>query len=120
MDAEIDAFFGEHADSRRLFDAVRRVILSIGPAEMRVTKSQISFRRKELFAWLWMPGRYLRGNIAPLVLTLSFPQRDPSPRWKEIVEPTPGRFTHHLELRTIGEIDSEVHAWIQRAWSKAG
>ena len=120
MNAEVEAFFGEHADSRRLFEAVRRAIDSAGPTEMRVTKSQISFRRKKLFAWIWMPGRYLRGNIAPLVLTLSFPRRDPSPRWKEIVEPAPGRFTHHLELRASGEIDGEVRGWIRRAYSEAG
>jgi len=119
MNAEVEAFFGEHEDSRRLFEAVRRAIDSIGPSEMRVTKSQISFRHKKLFAWIWMPGRYLRGETAPLVLTLSFPRRDPSPRWKQIVEPAPGQFTHHLELRTIGEIDSEVRRWIRRAWSGA-
>ncbi len=120
MNTEVNAFFGKHEDSRRLFDDLRRVIDSIGPAEMGVTRSQISFRRKKLFAWIWRPGQYLRGNIAPLVLTLSFPQRDPSPRWKQIVEPAPGRFTHHLELRSAGEIDDEVRAWLQRAWSKAG
>ena len=120
VNAEVDFFFGEHADSRRLFGAVRGVIDSIGAAEMRVTKSQISFRRRRLFAWVWRPGQYLRGNIAPLVLTLSFPRRDPSPLWKQIVEPASGRFTHHLELRSIKDVDDEVRTWIQRAWSEAG
>jgi len=84
-----------------------------------VTKSQVAFRRRRAFAWAWMPGAYLRGNYAPLVLTLSFRQREPSPRWKEVVEHYPGRFTHHLELRSTAEIDDEVRAWLQEAWSAA-
>jgi hypothetical protein len=55
-----------------------------------------------------------------LVLTLSLRRRDASPRWKEIVEPAKGRFTHHLELRSPDEIDAEVRAWLARAWSGAG
>jgi hypothetical protein len=66
-----------------------------------------------------MPGTYLRGRHAPLVLTLSFRHRDPSPRWKEIVEPKPGRFTHHLELYSATDIDDEVCSWLQAAWEAA-
>jgi hypothetical protein len=66
-----------------------------------------------------VPDRYLRSGHAPLVLTLSFRHRDPSPRWKEIVEPAPGRFTHHLELHSVDEIDDEVGAWLREAWASA-
>lgn len=83
----LDEFFGDHSDSRHLFDALLSRINAIGPAEYKVTRSQIAFRRNKPFAWVWMPGKYLRGKVAPLVLTLSFQTRDPSPRWKEIVEP---------------------------------
>ena len=56
----------------------------------------------------------------PLVLTLSLGRRDNSPRWKEVVEPKAGRFTHHLELRSEDEIDGEVRSWIREAWDGAG
>ena len=71
---------------------------SIGDATVRATKSQVAFRRRRAFAWAWMPGQYLHGQVAPLVLTVALPARDPSPRWKQVVEPAPGRFIHHLEL----------------------
>lgn len=87
---------------------------------MRVTKSQISFRRRVGFAWAWIPARYLRGRHAPLVLTVALPERDPSPRWKEIVEPARGRFVHHLELYSVEEIDAEVQNWLRDAWAAAG
>jgi hypothetical protein len=67
-----------------------------------------------------MPGQYLRGKTAPLVLTLSFPGRNVSPRWKEIVEPTPGRFTHHLELHSVADIDDELGGWLRDAWEAGG
>jgi hypothetical protein len=113
----IDMFFSGHAKSRQLFDALRRVMDdSIGPSELRVTKSQIAFRRRKAFARVWMPARYLGGKRAPLVLTFVFRKRDPSPRWKEIVEPRPGYFTHHLELYSTRDIDDEVFKWLKSAW----
>jgi hypothetical protein len=86
---------------------------------MRVTKSQVAFRRNKAFAWAWTPDRYLHGKHAPLVLTLGFPYRDGSPRWKEIVEPKPGRFTHHLELYSTTDIDDEVRTKLRAAWDAA-
>ena len=104
----LEEYFEGYELSRQLFDVLRVRIEALGPVEMRVTKSQVAFRRKKGFAWAWVPGKYLRGKTAPLVLTLSLPGRDGSLRWKEIVEPKPGRFTHHLEIYTVDEIDEEV------------
>jgi hypothetical protein len=124
----LDQFFSGYDESRRIFDALRAAIEALGPAEasteveasstleVRVTKSQVAFRRRKAFAWAWVPDRYLGGGHAPLVLTLSFAERNPSPRWKQIVEPAPGRFTHHLELTSESEIDGEVRGWLQAAW----
>ena len=115
----LDEYFADQAESRRLFDALLDRINSVGAAEYKVTKSQVAFRRKKQFAWVWMPGKYLRGKTAPLVLSLSFPARDPSPRWKEIVEPAQGRFMHHLELNALSDIDDEVTQWLRFAWVQA-
>jgi hypothetical protein len=84
-----------------------------------VTRSQVAFARRKPFAWAWIPAIYLRGNHAPLVLTLAFPDRHDSPRWKQIVEPRPGRFTHHLELWSPAEVDPEVHSFLRQAWEAA-
>jgi hypothetical protein len=111
----LEEFFEGQELSRQLFDAMRGMIEKLGPVELRVTKSQIAFRRGKAFAWAWMPGKYLRRKAAPLVLSVSLPERDASPRWKQIVEPAPGRFMHHLELYAIDEIDDEVRAWLQVA-----
>lgn len=122
----VDEFFAGREASRQIFDALCQVIEEISPAEMRVTKSQVAFLRgtqsdrRRAFAWAWMPGVYLRRECAPLVLTLGLQRRDSSARWKEIIEPARGRFTHHLELYSAAEIDGEVRAWLQEAWAAAG
>ncbi len=95
-------------------------IKRLGETEIRVTKSQIAFRRRKAFAWAWIPAKYLHGETAPLVLTLALHRQDPSPRWKQIVEAYPGRFTHHLELFSMGDVDEEVENWLNEAWRLAG
>jgi len=116
----LDEFFQGYEKSRPLFEALRDAIDAIGPTELRVSKSQIAFWRRKAVARVWIPARYLGGNLAPLVLTLGFHRRDGSPRWKEIVEPAPGCFTHHLELYSTVDIDEDVYAWLREAWVNAG
>jgi hypothetical protein len=116
----VDEFFAGHPESRVLFDAVEASVAAVGDAKVRVTKSQVAFRRTRAFAWAWMPDQYLGGGHAPLVLTLALRRHDSSPRWKEIVEPAPGRFTHHLELRSAADVDAQVRRWLEEAWEQAG
>jgi len=115
----LDEFFAGQDQAKAIFEILWAAVEAIGPAELQITKSQIAFRRRRGFAQAWMPVKYLRGHLAPLVLTMSFRRRHPSSRWKQIVEPVPGRFTHHLELRSHAEIDDEVRAWLREAWANA-
>ncbi len=114
-----ERFFAKNPASYALYTAVRKEVDTIGDAGVRVGKSQVAFRHRVPFAAVWMPAQYLRGDTAPLVLTVYLPHRDPSPRWKEVVEPTTGRFTHHLELRQPDEVDGEVVGWLREAWQAA-
>lgn len=116
---KVEEFFEGRKESKRLFDAMKRQVARLGEATIHVSKSQIAFKRKRTVAIIWVPGKYLTGHVARLVLTLSFPHRDPSSRWKQIVEVGPGRFTHHLELFKASDIDAEVRRWLQVAWDAA-
>lgn len=116
----LDEFFCEYPVSRSIFDELQEMIEATNPCEMRITKSQVSFHRRKAFALAWIPARYLHGKTAPLVLSLSLPGRDSSPRWKEVVEPYPGRLMHHLELFTLEDLDEEVRTWLTAAWMNAG
>ncbi len=99
-------------------EALRVELAAVGPTQEVVSKSQIAFRRTRTVARAWAPGQYLGRGL--LVLTLDFAERDPSPRWKEVVEPRPGHVTHHLELHGPEDLDDEVRSWLRRAWEAAG
>jgi hypothetical protein len=120
LDQRLDIFFEGRAEARTLFDSMRAQIEALGSVELRVTKSQVAFSRRRGFAWAWTPDRYLRGETAPLVLSLALSRRDGSPRWKEVVEPRRGRWMHHLELRSTDELDDEVRGWLSEARDGAG
>lgn len=116
----LDEFFAGHEESRKLFDVVSDTIDTVGPTKTQITKSQVAFGRDRWFAFAWMPDIYLGRTDVPLVLTVGLRRRDASPRWKQVVEPAPGRFTHHLELRRAADVDDEVRAWLTEAWEAAG
>jgi hypothetical protein len=54
------------------------------------------------------------------VLSLGLPTCLDSPRFKEVVEPTPGRWMHHLEVPDPAVLDAEVAGWLAAAYDAAG
>jgi hypothetical protein len=111
-----DLFEGDRA-ALALHAQVAAVIREIGTARVQVAKSQVGFYHP--FAAMWRPSQYLARRHAPLVLSIYLKRRDDSSRWKEVVEPIPGRFTHHLELRSAADIDDFVRARLAEAWAAA-
>lgn len=119
--ATLEQFFEQFEVSRALFELLRdKVTQAVGDPTLRISKSQVAFCRRKAFAWAWIPERYLRRKCAPLVLSISLPSRSCSSRWKEIAEPTPGKYMHHLEIWTADDLDEEVKAWLREAWESAG
>ncbi len=117
---EAEAFFAESALGLDAYRQVQALIDECGPSEMRVAPTQVGWSRRRGFAFLWMPGRWLRHPAAEVVLTVSSDQRLESPRWKEVAEVRPGLFNHHLELRDREDIDAEVASWLAAAYRAAG
>jgi hypothetical protein len=116
---EPEDFFAGHPQARAVFDKVRSILEELGPVEVRTSKSQVAFRRKRGFAYLWMPGQYLRNPAAQVVLSIALGRHDPSPRFKEVVHPAPATWMHHLELHDADEIDDEVVGWLREAAERA-
>ena len=112
---EPEGFFAGHPVALAVYDRVRSVLEALGPVEMRTSKSQVAFRRARGFACLWMPGQYLARPTAELVLSIALGRRDESPRFKEIVHPSPRHWMHHLEVDDPSIIDDEVASWLQEA-----
>jgi hypothetical protein len=96
------------------------VLAGLGPVTVRRTTTQFAFRRRIGFAWLWRPGPWLGERGAPAVLSIGLRDHLDSPRWKQVVEPYPGRWMHHLEVRDPAELDAEVAGWLAAAYDAAG
>jgi hypothetical protein len=95
------------------------VVAGLGPAVVRLTRTQVTFRHRIGFAWIWLPGTWLAHPHAPVVLSLGLRQPIESTRWKQVVEPYPGRWMHHLELLDPAELDDEVAGWVAAAYHAA-
>jgi hypothetical protein len=117
---ELDAFFEGHPFARSVHNRVAAMIESIGPVEVRVSRSQVAFRRRRGFAYVWIPGRYLAHPAADVVLSTGLPVQLDSPRFKEVVQPAPRTWMHHLEIRSLDELDLDVLDWLRRAYDAAG
>ncbi len=102
------------------FRRAQELLDDVGPYDVRVSRSQVAFRRRRGFAWLWVPGQWLARPGADVVLTIALGRHDPSPRFKEVAHPTRLHWMHHLEVHDLAELDDDVAAWLREAWQRAG
>jgi len=115
-----EELFAGHPLALTVFDRVRSVVEQLGPVEIRTTKSQVAFRRARGFAYLWLPGMYLAGPAADVVLSFALGRHDPSNRFKEVAHPSPKHWMHHLEINDVAEVDDEVTGWLREAAERSG
>lgn len=120
MSGTVPAAIQDDPVASRILARLRVLLDRLEGVTVKVSRSQVAFRRKKNFALVWVPGMYLHRDAAPLVLTVLGRKRIRSARWKEVVEPAPGRFTHHLELYRVKDVDAQVAQWLQQAWEDAG
>lgn len=112
-------YFADHPLGMAVLERVEAALRETGDFEVRVTKSQVSFRRDRGFASLWLPGRYLSNPSADVVLSIALGRRNGSSRWKEVVHPTTKHWIHHLEVDDVDGIDAEVAGWLSEAAERA-
>lgn len=115
-----ESFFAGDPEGLAVYVAVKAAVDSIGPADVRTTKSQVAFRRRRGFAFVWRPDQYLRRPVPPAVLSIALRRELRSRRFKQTVQPSPSVFMHHLEISAPGEVDEEVVGWLREAYDAAG
>lgn len=111
-------FFANSPSGLELYSSVAEAVTGIGPVDIRVTKSQIAFRHRKGFAWVWRPDQYVRSDV-PAVLSFALPRPLESSRLKEVAHPAPSVWMHHLELREVDDLDAEVIRWLGAAYEAA-
>ncbi len=98
-----------------VFERVHSALEALGPVEVRTSKSQVAFHRLRGFAYLWVPGQYLKHPGADVVLSFALGRRAESQRFKEIVHPSPKHWMHHLEIQGVNDVDDQVVDWLREA-----
>lgn len=110
--------FADHDDGLAVYRAVADAVAELGPAEERVSRSQVAFRRRKGFAYVWRPGQYVRSAV-PAVLSIALGREVVSGRIKEVAHPSARVWMHHLELHDPADVDDEVRSWLAEAWHGA-
>ena len=112
------AFFNRMPQMLPLYAALRekleRAYLDM---DVRVAKTQISFRNRHVFAMASLPWRRVKGwPEAYLLVSFGLPCRKESPRIAQAVEAYPNRWTHHVLVVAEDEIDDTLMSWLDEAF----
>ena len=111
-------FFDAHQDALPLYEAFREAVLGKVPdARIEVKKTQISFFDRRMFAAVsFAPVRKAKERPKPfLTITFGLAYRKESGRIDVAVEAYPNRWTHHVMIGSVEEVDEELLSWIVEA-----
>jgi len=113
MNTDVMLFFSKAPRALPLYEKLEGEILSRFPeTTVTVQKSQIAFDNGKRFAFASLRGKRL-------VVTFGLGQRVDSPRIAQVVEPYPGRWTHHVLVADDAELNDELFQWITLAYDFA-
>lgn len=112
------AFFNRMPRMLPLYAALREKLERAYPdMDVRVAKTQISFRNRHVFAMASLPWRKVKGwPEAYLLVSFGLPCRKESPRIAQAVEAYPNRWTHHVLVVAEDEIDDTLMSWLDEAF----
>ncbi len=82
-------------------------------------RTQTAFVRRVQFAWVSLPRRKADAGAVMLSIGLPGPVEDAS-RLLHVAEVAPGRFMHHMLIRSEEELDAQVAGWLMAAWGLVG
>lgn len=118
----VDELFADYPKAVKVVQLVKAHLdaVSHGTVRMAATKTQVSFAARRRFAWVWVPEQAAgRGKPADPVVSFALPRRQTDGRVREAVEASPGRWMHHVLVRS-GRLDARLKAWLGEAHASAG
>lgn len=95
-----------------------RILSAFPDVHIRVSKTQVGFANRYLFAFASLPVRRKKGwpdNC--LVVSFGLGHRLDCPRIAVATEPYPHRWTHHVLVAHTAQIDDELLEWIGQAYA---
>ncbi len=112
-------FFDGHPELFPVYLAFEEELLRRYPqTRRRVQKTQIAFSNRHIFACVSFLRPRRRAELPPpyFVLTLGLPAPLESGRVAAKTEPYPGRWTTHIPLRAVADLDGELFGWVDQAY----
>ena len=102
-----------------LYEAFKNCLSETYPdIKIKVSKSQISFYNRHMFAMVSPPVRRRKGWPKEFMLiSFGLPYQVISPRIAMSAEAYPNRWTHHVIIENAEAIDETLLAWIDEAYS---
>ncbi len=117
IDTDTLLFFEGHMAALPLYEKLaKRVLSEVDNVRIKVQKSQISFYNKHMFACVSF-ARVRKKKACPenyIVVTFGLKHKVESPRIDIVTEPYPNRWTHHLLISRLDEIDEELMGSIKK------
>ena len=111
-------FFEKMPSMLSVYQALRDQLVKRCPTlQIKVSKTQISFRNRHIFAMASFPFRRAKGwPECCLIVSFGLCCRLDSPRIVRAVEPYPNRWTHHVLVTQCAEVDAELLAWLDEEY----
>lgn len=115
-------FFEGHMAAVPLYEAFAGELLArFLETSMRVQKSQITFSNRHVYACVSFARVKKKAELpeAYIVVTLGLPYPLDSDRVAVKTEPYPGRWTTHIVVGGLAELDGEFWGWVDQAYEFA-
>lgn len=118
----IRMFFDGHQEIFSIFESFETMLLQQYPKiNIKVRETQISFSNRHLFACVSFMRVRKRSELPAsyFVLTLGLPYPLESERVAVKTEPYPGRWTTHIVIHTMSDLNQELFDWVKQAYEFA-
>ena len=123
MNEKVLQFFDKQPEALPLYEKFEKRVEELEPdVEIKVQKTQISFYNRHMFSCVSF-ARVRKKKDCPksyIVVTFGLDHKEESSRIDIVSEPYPHRWTHHILISEISEIDEEFMNWIKAAADFSG
>ena len=119
MSIEKSSIFEGEPKAEALFETVRAFVESLGDdIEVVHHKTQVTFRAKTGFAYVWRPQIWkIRRPEGSIILSFDLGRQIADPRIEESAPARKGRWVHHVSLQKKSDFTKDVKDWLREAYA---
>ena len=119
INQDIILFFDQHQTLLPLYEAfAEKMAARFSDTKTKVQKTQITFSNRHVYACISFLRVKKKAELPAsyFVLTLGLPYPLESGRVAAKTEPYPGRWTTHIVISEMSDLDEELFAWVEQAY----